>query len=402
MRQDRVYTVSCLNPQPPYLLQCFCFFLLFGSVLPVGITLYLNDFFHIQQFLGFKIPPPSIANVSTLNHTTETKPTSISIQNQTEPTLTRHGGLNDSFTTPLKLMHHMSDQELIRRVSSVPRNQKDPMGQSPKVAFMFLTRGPLPLAPLWQRFFKGINQGLYSIYVHSHPSFNQTLRRESVFYGRSIPSMAVRWGKVDMIEAERRLLANALLDFSNQRFVLLSESCIPLFNFSTIYTYLMNSTKNYVEASVPGQKGGQDRYNPQMKPLITLNQWRKGSQWFQVNRAIAIGIVSDKQYFPVFKSYCKALNCGEEHYLPSFVSIKFWKSNSKRTLTWADWSKGGSHPSRIKGMHINYDFLERLRHGSTCEYNGKTTNICYLFARKFTANALNRLVLFAPKIMQFN
>jgi len=48
----------------------------------------------------------------------------------------------------------------------------------------------------------------------------------------------VEWGNVNMMEAERRLLSNALLDISNQRFVLISESCIPLFNFSTIYSYL--------------------------------------------------------------------------------------------------------------------------------------------------------------------
>ena len=36
----------------------------------------------------------------------------------------------------------------------------------------------------------------------------------------------VGWGKVNMIEAERRLLANALLDTSNERFVLVSEACI--------------------------------------------------------------------------------------------------------------------------------------------------------------------------------
>lgn len=33
----------------------------------------------------------------------------------------------------------------------------------------------------------------------------------------------VTWGKVSMVEAERRLLANALLDPDNQHFVLLSD-----------------------------------------------------------------------------------------------------------------------------------------------------------------------------------
>lgn len=63
----------------------------------------------------------------------------------------------------------------------------------------------------------------------------------------------VTWGQPNMMEAERRLLANALLDFSNQvlffclslanalldfsnqRFVLLPESCIP-FSISILDT----------------------------------------------------------------------------------------------------------------------------------------------------------------------
>jgi hypothetical protein len=36
--------------------------------------------------------------------------------------------------------------------------------------------------------------------------------------------MQVSWGQIAMVDAERRLLANALQDLHNQYFVLLSES----------------------------------------------------------------------------------------------------------------------------------------------------------------------------------
>ncbi|CAI0380169.1 unnamed protein product [Linum tenue] len=52
---------------------------------------------------------------------------------------------------------------------------------------MFLTRGALPLAPLWEVFFRG-HEGLYSIYVHNLPNYNDTDPLDSVFYGRRIPS----------------------------------------------------------------------------------------------------------------------------------------------------------------------------------------------------------------------
>ncbi|KAL3529264.1 hypothetical protein ACH5RR_008586 [Cinchona calisaya] len=298
-------------------------------------------------------------------------------------------------------MHEMTDEELLWRASMVPKIIEYPFERTPKVAFMFLVRGELPLAPLWERFFRG-NEGLYSIYIHCLPSFHGTMPEGSVFHGRNIPSKEVEWGKVNMIEAERRLLANALLDFSNQRFVLLSESCIPLFNFPTIYDYLIDSNKTFVESyDLPGPVG-QGRYNKKMKPEITLENWRKGSQWFEMDRELAIEVVSDLVYFPIFVKYCKPPCYSDEHYLPTFVGMKYGWKNSNRTLTWVDWSKGGPHPSKFGRYEINNDFLNRLRNGQPCEYNGEKTNTCHLFARKFLPMALDRLLRFAPKLMEFN
>ncbi|XP_043694627.1 glycosyltransferase BC10-like [Telopea speciosissima] len=300
-------------------------------------------------------------------------------------------------------MHEMNDKELLWRASMVPRidNNKG----APKLAFLFLTRGPLPLAPLWEKFFKGHDHGLYSIYVHcSDPFFKESVPPQpgSVFYGRRIPSKEVRWGGFSMVEAERRLLANALLDLSNQRFVLLSESCIPLFNFSTIYSYIINSTKTFVGAhDIPGPFG-RGRYNRRMKPLIHLNQWRKGSQWFEMDRQLGIDIVSDRTFFPMFRRYCKASCIADEHYLPTLVSMRYPHKNSNRSLTWVEWSRGGAHPTKFTRTDVTFHLLNRLRSGSKCEYNGNTTNLCHLFARKFSPTTLDRLLRFAPKLMTFN
>lgn len=297
-------------------------------------------------------------------------------------------------------MHAMGEAELLWRASMVPKIDEFPFKRVPKVAFMFLTRGPVLLAPLWEKFFEG-HEGLYSIYVHSDPSFNGSDPEKSVFYGRRIPSQVVEWGQVNMVEAERRLLANALLDTSNQRFVLLSESCIPLFNFSTIYTYLTNSTQNFVEAyDLPGPVG-RDRYNRLMGPNITIEQWRKGAQWFEMDRGLAVEVVADRKFFPVFQKYCKGSCYADEHYLPTFVSAKFGETNSNRTLTFVDWSKGGPHPAKFTRNDVTLELLERLRSGKKCKYNGESTNVCFLFARKFTPHSLDRLLRFAPKVMQF-
>ncbi|CAH2066154.1 unnamed protein product [Thlaspi arvense] len=323
------------------------------------------------------------------------------------PSHPEHDGLKRFLRPPENIMHNMKEEELFWRASMAPKIRNYPFPRTPKVAFMFLTKGHLPLAPLWERFFRG-HEGFFNIYVHSYPTYNESDSKGSVFHGRQIPSERVDWGYVNMVEAEQRLLANALLDISNERFVLLSESCIPLFNFTTVYTYLTNSTQTHVESYDLLGGVGRGRYSPEMKPRVQLHHWRKGSQWFELNRDVAVEIISDKIYWPLFYRHCHNGCYADEHYIPTLLNIKrsLGRHNSNRTLTWVDWSKGGPHPNRFIRYEVTKEFLEKLRSGGgdenrQCYHNGEKTNICYLFARKFLPTALGRLLRFAPTVLYF-
>lgn len=83
-------------------------------------------------------------------------------------------------------MHNMTEEELLRRASKI---QEKTLNMTKKVAFMFLTRGKLPLAKLWQRFFQG-HEGLFSIYIHTSDPFyvDDETPETSPFYRRRIPS----------------------------------------------------------------------------------------------------------------------------------------------------------------------------------------------------------------------
>ncbi|CAH8359433.1 unnamed protein product [Eruca vesicaria subsp. sativa] len=329
------------------------------------------------------------------------QPEILAIANET---VVPEGQKGHSLVDPEKVtMHHNNmtrEEELMRRASKV---QETPLRKEKKVAFMFLTRGKLPLAKLWERFFNG-HQGLFSVYIHtSNLSYvDDDIRETSPFYRRRIPSKEVKWGMVSMVEAERRLLANALLDEANQRFVLLSETDIPLFNFSTIYSYLINSTHSFVDLyDLPGP-AGRGRYNRRMSPVITRSKWRKGSQWFEIDREIALAVVSDNTYFPLFKKHCRWKCYADEHYLPTFVHVMFPGKNANRSLTWTDWSRRGPHPRKYTRRSVRSELLTKLRNSEKgCVYNGKESNICYLFARKFDDSCIDMLIRFAGRIMGF-
>ncbi|KAK1372040.1 glycosyltransferase BC10 [Heracleum sosnowskyi] len=397
-----------------YLHTFVIYLFIFASGLFIGITLNfsIRDIpFHsqISQFsLVFSSSPtfgPSHFTTNNTKNVTEASPKDCTKLPKTMHILT-HGMRNNTrialnpSSNRIEDMYNISDNALISRALRVNRGNYQHQ-IIPKVAFMFLTRGNLHLAPLWEMFFKG-NEGFYSVYVHTQPSFNGTFAENSVFHGRKITSKEVEWGKFSMIEAEKRLLANALLDTSNQRFVLLSESCIPLFNFSTIYSYLMNSKQTFVEAYDLLGPVGRGRYNRHMKPLIKLEQWKKGSQWFQMDRELAVAVISDRRYMTLFRRFCKPSCYSDEHYIPTFVSMKYLERNSNRTLTWVDWTKGGPHPTRFGRSDVSVELLKGMRNGKKlCTYNGKKTSVCFLFARKFLPTALDRLLRIAPKIMNF-
>ncbi|KAL4586644.1 hypothetical protein LXL04_011285 [Taraxacum kok-saghyz] len=356
----------------------------------MALVLFILSTFIIDRYKTIVIPKDLYFPRFTV--VTKTRHSSIYVFHRYPSSLTRGVEFSDS-NGLVDIWHSMSDDEIIEKAKRVPHVAEDPR----KIAFMFLTRRSLPLRSFWEKFFEG-HDGLFSIYLHTSPDFNYEPPNSSVFYKRRIPSKIVQWGKPSMIDAERRLIANALLDFTNQRFILLSESCIPIFNFTTIYNFLMNANESFLSSFDDPRKIGRGRYNKQMSPTITLKDWRKGSQWFEVNRELAHEIVFDKTYYNVFHSHCLPPCYMDEHYLPTLVNKIRPDLTTNATVTWTDWSGGGSHPTTFTKKDITKTFINKIKYGSNCSYNGVNSKICFLFARKFHPSTLEPLLKMAPTV----
>ena len=85
------------------------------------------------------------------------------------------------------LWHNLTDEELLLRASAMPSHPELYQKDTRKIALLFLTRGPLPLALVWDQWLKG-QDGLYSVYVHPKPGFKYGSEVPDVFRGREIPS----------------------------------------------------------------------------------------------------------------------------------------------------------------------------------------------------------------------
>nr|XP_043621227.1 glycosyltransferase BC10-like [Erigeron canadensis] len=310
-------------------------------------------------------------------------------------------------------------------------NNNNIMKKKEKIAFLFLVKESVPLDFLWHNFFKNADPENFTIYIHSKPGFifNEATTRSTFFYNRQLEhSVVVGWGKPTMIEAEKLLFKAALDDTTNQIFVLLSDSCVPLYNFSYIYTYLMSAPRSFVDSFIDANDTNEKRYNPEMSPDIPEDKWRKGSQWITLVRKHAEEVAYDNVVFPIFNKHCKRRplldlsrgndslreqqqhNCiPDEHYVPTLLAMRGFEDElERRTLTYSLWNQSTEtmntqawHPvtfvfasasqksiQEIKDIdHVYFKSDNRTEwcgtHGSGC---------CYLFARKFSRGAAMRLL----------
>ncbi|KAK2365501.1 Core-2/I-branching beta-1,6-N-acetylglucosaminyltransferase family protein [Trifolium repens] len=302
--------------------------------------------------------------------------------------------------------------------------------QKPKIAFLFIARNRLPLEMVWDAFFRGGDNN-FSIFVHPRPGFllNEATTRSSYFLNRQVNnSIQIDWGEASMIEAERILLRHALGDPLNDRFVFLSDSCIPLYNFSYTYDYIMSTPTSFVDSFADTKDG---RYNPKMDPVIPVYNWRKGSQWAVLIRKHAEVVVEDETVFPMFQKYCKKKplpefwrdqfipsdtskihNCiPDEHYVQTLLAQKgLEKELTRRSVTHTAWDISNTRDRERRGWHpvtykysdatpmlikfikeIDNIYYETEYRREWCTSKGKPST-CFLFARKFTRTAALRLL----------
>lgn len=125
----------------------------------------------------------------------------------------------------------------------------------PTLAMLFITRGHLPHEALWADW---LSEGTYEVfcgnetrfesflntYVHAPPEFegykNDSFFRDKIIHTR----VPVKWEQ--HTSAERELLRAALDNPSNHRFILVSESCIPLYPANIVYLQVMTTNRSSI------------------------------------------------------------------------------------------------------------------------------------------------------------
>ncbi|KAK8486133.1 hypothetical protein V6N13_139642 [Hibiscus sabdariffa] len=306
------------------------------------------------------------------------------------------------------------DDSLLRLASRV--DSKLPPGSPKKVAFLFLTISPLPFAPLWELYFNQTPQNLFNVYVHADPSYTYDPPFSGVFAHRVIPSKSTLRFTPTLASAARRLLAHALLhDRSNYMFALFSANCIPIHSFNFTYETLTRSKKSFIEI-LENEAGSFDRWAARgqdaMLPVVKLEDFRIGSQFWSLTRKHARLVVGDEMVWAKFNQPCMVWDTcyPEENYFPTLIHMRDPRGVVPVTLTHVDWNGSfDGHPRMYLESEVTPQLISRLRK-DTPRYGDDGTNgsdsqvkrrrrFPFLFARKLSPESIRPLLKIASHVI---
>lgn len=264
-----------------------------------------------------------------------------------------------------------------------------------KVAFLFLTVGDVYHEPNWVNYFAG-NEEYCSIYVHPKNGVSPQSYFAPYVIEERVPT---RWENT--MKAQIALLREALKDPNNTKFVILSETTVPITSFKYAYDRILRhpySEFYYALYPYPAEKPmemippytsqfyvnypDKDRAFGDLKPL------HKNSTWIVLNRKHAQLMADDSTYIDIFASAPH----DTEHYPSSIISYHgLLHEVVKEDLTFVVWC-----PETVSYPHF-YRCIDQ-----DCHVNCLTEAIKdkkALFARKFSqCCSLESLHEYLPEI----
>ena len=106
-----------------------------------------------------------------------------------------------------------------------------------------------------------------------------------------------------LIQAHRLLLASALQDPANSMFVLVSESCIPIYHPALFWAQLVSESHS---SRTSDGMFGVHRWAPQMETAhLKPDHFRKGSQFNALTRLHAQFVAYDNHVWRQFEAFCR-------------------------------------------------------------------------------------------------
>jgi hypothetical protein len=193
-----------------------------------------------------------------------------------------------------------------------------------KICFCFLTYYGLERVDIWNNFFKDIDTNLYKVYIHSkYPNF---LIDKYLFPINIVQNRVETTNKtnISIVNATIRLLENAYNDNNNQElthYIFLSQSCMPIYDFNTIFKTVILFDKSVIGKKDNNKKERYFQLNDYLKQYISYKQFTKQQPNMVLIKDDVRKIITNN-----FTNYFSNMICPDEHY---FINILLYLLGSK-------------------------------------------------------------------------
>lgn len=248
-----------------------------------------------------------------------------------------------------------------------------------KIAFLFLIYSNIAHEDIWHRFFSGIPESLYKIYIH----YKYDERLKYFNHCKLKNCIETKWGDVSLVRAQNLLLKKAVEDNDITHFVFCSGTCIPLKHFNYIYTFLSRFDPDVSHFNMRPDKDCFPRCNNALN-FIDTKYIKKASQWSILSRKHTQIILDSDIYIIWFSNTIADEHCYITylHYLNLDHEIIKTTNAAENATTFTNWLGVGGYryPYLIKQKCS--DNLKNYTSISNSEILYLINSPC-LFGRKF-------------------
>ena len=236
-----------------------------------------------------------------------------------------------------------------------------------KRALCFLTYSNLSQPKLWHKIFND-NKEKLNVYIHNKNEFNDNEFGMHNYCIRNTKS--THYAHISLIKATLQLFKEAFENDENEFFILLSESCIPLYNFQYIYDKIFAINSNIFSSE---NNNSVERFEYLTDPsFFDRSNFSKQSACLILKRN-TLKFFLDNDYTYLFSDTFYA---PDEHYFINLCN-KFGILYDKRHLNYANWSSGGARPNTY--YHLTNEMIsDIITENPSCFFMRKIHKDCVL------------------------
>ena len=244
-----------------------------------------------------------------------------------------------------------------------------------KIAFLFLTYNNLKRPEIWNKFFNIENADNSNKYSNKYTIYNHAKEKDKVtnilLKDKHIPEhIETCWGCPNLVEANILMMKEALKDPLNTKFILISDSCIPIVSFDKFYNKIMKDDKSYINIHY---NNNLERYDNIINPQFKKNEFTKHS---------GSGLILNQKHTKILVSEIenyirdwKLVTVPDEHYFGNILRVLVPTFNNevlKEKITFDIWSK---------------DILDNNK----IDFNNDIITDSYINIKKITNKAIDEL-----------